>query len=123
MTDRNSRSSQQDAQPHPPGRRPMRRRRAVTRRRTAITVGSLAACALLAACSSAGTVDTADTAGTTDTAGVATSSDPAAGQTQQSITLYSGQHEQTTDGLVTAFEQQTGIKVNVRNDDEDTLAT
>jgi iron(III) transport system substrate-binding protein len=40
----------------------------------------------------------------------------------QSITLYSGQHEQTTDGLVTAFEHQTGITVNVRNDDEDTLA-
>ena len=40
----------------------------------------------------------------------------------QSITLYSGQHEQTTNGLVTAFEKQTGIKVNVRNDDEDTLA-
>src|ERR1700685_823601 len=39
-----------------------------------------------------------------------------------SITLYSGQHEQTTDGLVAAFEQQTGITVNVRNDDEDTLA-
>ena len=39
-----------------------------------------------------------------------------------SITLYSGQHEQTTDGLAAAFEQQTGITVNVRNDDEDTLA-
>lgn len=39
-----------------------------------------------------------------------------------SLTLYSGQHEQTTNGLVTAFEKQTGIKVNVRNDDEDTLA-
>jgi len=39
-----------------------------------------------------------------------------------SITLYSGQHEQTTDGLVAAFEKQTGITVNVRNDDEDTLA-
>jgi iron(III) transport system substrate-binding protein len=39
-----------------------------------------------------------------------------------SITLYNGQHEQTTDGLVTAFEQKTGITVNVRNDDEDTLA-
>jgi len=45
-------------------------------------------------------------------------SDPSA----QSITLYSGQHEQTVDGLVTAFEKQTGITVNVRNDDEDTLA-
>ncbi len=39
-----------------------------------------------------------------------------------SITLYNGQHEQTTDGLVSAFEQKTGITVNVRNDDEDTLA-
>ncbi len=39
----------------------------------------------------------------------------------QSITLYNGQHEQTTDALVAGFEKQTGIKVNVRNDDEDTL--
>jgi iron(III) transport system substrate-binding protein len=39
-----------------------------------------------------------------------------------SITLYNGQHEQTTNGLVSAFEKQTGITVNVRNDDEDTLA-
>jgi iron(III) transport system substrate-binding protein len=41
---------------------------------------------------------------------------PGAGQ---SITLYNGQHEQTTDKLVAGFEKQTGIKVNVRNDDED----
>ncbi len=40
----------------------------------------------------------------------------------QSITLYNGQHEQTTDALVESFEKRTGIKVNVRNDDEDTLA-
>jgi iron(III) transport system substrate-binding protein len=40
----------------------------------------------------------------------------------QEITLYNGQHEQTTDALVEGFEKQTGIKVNVRNDDEDTLA-
>jgi iron(III) transport system substrate-binding protein len=39
-----------------------------------------------------------------------------------SITLYNGQHEQTTDSLVTSFEHATGITVNVRNDDEDTLA-
>jgi iron(III) transport system substrate-binding protein len=39
----------------------------------------------------------------------------------QSITLYSGQHEQTTDALVSGFEKATGITVNVRNDDEDTL--
>ena len=40
----------------------------------------------------------------------------------QSITLYNGQHPQTTESLVSAFEKTTGITVNVRNDDEDTLA-
>lgn len=39
-----------------------------------------------------------------------------------SITLYNGQHEQTTNGLVSAFEKQTGITVHIQNDDEDTLA-
>jgi iron(III) transport system substrate-binding protein len=39
-----------------------------------------------------------------------------------SITLYSGQHEQTINGLASAFEKQTGITVNVRNADEGTLA-
>ncbi len=39
-----------------------------------------------------------------------------------SITLYSGQHPQTTDKLIAAFEKRTGITVNVRSDDEDVLA-
>jgi iron(III) transport system substrate-binding protein len=39
-----------------------------------------------------------------------------------SITLYSGQHVQTTDALVAGFEKSTGITVNVRSDDEDTLS-
>src|SRR5258708_2960410 len=39
-----------------------------------------------------------------------------------SITLYSGQHPQTTQKLVAAFEKKTGIKVSVRSDDEDVLA-
>jgi iron(III) transport system substrate-binding protein len=39
-----------------------------------------------------------------------------------SITLYSGQHEQTTQELVNAFEQQTGVHVNVRYNDEDSFA-
>jgi iron(III) transport system substrate-binding protein len=39
-----------------------------------------------------------------------------------SITLYSGQHEQTTQSLVDAFEKQTGIQVNVRYNDEDSFA-
>ena len=61
---------------------------------------TLAVCGVLAGCGSSG-------------------SDPSSAQ---SITLYSGQHQQTVNGLVTAFEKQTGITVNVRNDDEDTLA-
>ncbi len=39
-----------------------------------------------------------------------------------SITLYSGQHVQTTQALVAAFEKKTGISVNARYDDEDVLA-
>jgi iron(III) transport system substrate-binding protein len=37
----------------------------------------------------------------------------------ETITLYNGQHQQTTDALVAGFEKSTGITVNVRNDDED----
>lgn len=36
----------------------------------------------------------------------------------QSITLYSGQHEQTTARLVGAFEKRTGVKVAVRTGNE-----
>jgi iron(III) transport system substrate-binding protein len=36
-----------------------------------------------------------------------------------SITLYNGQHVQTTDALVEAFEKRTGIQVSVRSNDED----
>ncbi len=36
----------------------------------------------------------------------------------QTITLYNGQHEQTTAALVKAFEKQTGITVEVRSGDE-----
>jgi iron(III) transport system substrate-binding protein len=38
------------------------------------------------------------------------------------ITLYNGQHEQTADNLISAFEKKTGISVVVRSDDEDVLA-
>src|ERR1700689_5358873 len=69
----------------------------------AVACGSLAAGAVLTGCGSSGSSGASDPSG-------------------QSITLYSGQHEQTVDGLVTAFEKQTGITVNVRSDDEDTLA-
>ena len=69
----------------------------------AVACGSLAAGAVLTGCGSSGSSGASDPSG-------------------QSITLYSGQHEQTVDGLATAFEKQTGITVNVRSDDEDTLA-
>ena len=38
------------------------------------------------------------------------------------LTLYNGQHVQTTQALATAFEQQTGIAVHIRSSDEDVLA-
>ena len=41
----------------------------------------------------------------------------------KSITLYSGQHEQTTATLVAAFSQQTGINVNLRSGNEAELGS
>jgi iron(III) transport system substrate-binding protein len=38
------------------------------------------------------------------------------------LVVYSGQHVQTTQALVSAFEQATGISVSLRSDDEDVLA-
>jgi iron(III) transport system substrate-binding protein len=38
------------------------------------------------------------------------------------ITVYSGQHVQTTAALVQEFEKETGVSVSVRSADEDTLA-
>jgi iron(III) transport system substrate-binding protein len=53
---------------------------------------------------------------------VAACDSASAGSAKGTITLYSGQHEQTTQSLVDAFEKQTGIKVNVRYNDEDSFA-
>jgi iron(III) transport system substrate-binding protein len=41
---------------------------------------------------------------------------------QSTITLYNGQHPQTTQALVAAFEKQTGIHVRERDGDESELA-
>ena len=71
------------------------------RRLTALAVAALAAVAMT---------------GCSALSGSSSGSDP------KSITLYSGQHPQTTQKLVAAFEKQTGIKVSVRSDDEDVLA-
>jgi iron(III) transport system substrate-binding protein len=76
------------------------------------TLAALAATVLLAACGGSGSSTTA----TTSTAS------PQGSLAGQSITLYSGQHEQTTALLVTAFEKHTGVKVKVRPGDEAELA-
>ncbi len=47
--------------------------------------------------------------------------DPSGGATT-TITLYNGQHAQTTDALVAAFEKESGVYVAVRSDSEDVLA-
>jgi iron(III) transport system substrate-binding protein len=89
----------------------------VARLRAGRTVGgvfcAVTAAVLLAACGSSGTSATP--------AAPASPGAPAslAGQT---ITLYNGQHEETTTALVAAFEKQTGVKVQVRSDDEDVLS-
>lgn len=46
----------------------------------------------------------------------------AGGAPNPTITLYNGQHPQTTAALVAAFEKSTGIHVRTRNGDEDDLA-
>ncbi|MGP8010051.1 MAG: extracellular solute-binding protein [Acidimicrobiales bacterium] len=56
------------------------------------------------------------------TSGVLLAACGSSASSKGTITLYSGQHVQTTDSLVAGFEKLTGITVNVRSDDEDTLA-
>jgi iron(III) transport system substrate-binding protein len=46
---------------------------------------------------------------------------PARSDSTNQLTLYNGQHEQTTQALVDAFEQQTGVTVTIRSDDETVL--
>ena len=48
-------------------------------------------------------------------------SNPSGTANKVTITLYNGQHVQTTQALVSAFEKSTGINVAVRNADENVL--
>jgi len=66
--------------------------------------------AALAACGSGGSAG-----------GAAARSGSRSGDSHGQLTLYNGQHEQTTQALVRAFEKKTGIKVTIRSDDEDVL--
>jgi iron(III) transport system substrate-binding protein len=54
--------------------------------------------------------------------GAACSSPSGSSSGSATITLYNGQHQQTTAALVKAFEAKTGINVNVRNNGEAVLA-
>jgi iron(III) transport system substrate-binding protein len=45
------------------------------------------------------------------------------GGSTNGLTLYSGQHPQTTAALMAAFTKQTGIHVNIRSGDENALAS
>jgi iron(III) transport system substrate-binding protein len=85
-------------------------------RSTALGVVSVAA-VVLAGCSSGPGGSTASSS--TNVTSPSTSAPSLAGQT---LTVYSGQHPQTVDALVNDFQTRTGVKVNVRSDDESELA-
>jgi iron(III) transport system substrate-binding protein len=77
------------------------------RRRLAVSAGVLASASLLAACGGA-------SGGTSGSGG--------GSSTGGTITLYNGQHPELTQALVSAFEEESGIKVKVRSDDGIVLA-
>jgi iron(III) transport system substrate-binding protein len=77
------------------------------------SMAGIAAAVALAACGGSST-GSAGISGSTSSPPSSTSGS----LTGQSITLYNGQHEQTTSRLVSAFEKHTGVKVNVRSGDE-----
>jgi iron(III) transport system substrate-binding protein len=75
------------------------------RRWAAISTGAMISASLLAACG-----------------GASAAGSGASGGAGDAITLYSGQHPQLTTAIVSAFEKQTGIHVQVRSDDGIVLA-
>lgn len=85
------------------------------RKSAAAAVAAALASALLAACG--GSSSTATAAG-----GAPVAAASGAALRGQSITVYSGQHEQTVQALVKDFEAKTGATVNVRSGDEAELA-
>ena len=83
------------------------------RKSALVVVGAALTSVALAACGS-GAGSSRQAAG-----GAGTSPGSMAGQ---SITVYSGQHEQTVQALVKDFEAKSGVTVNVRSGDEAELA-
>ncbi|NUP46338.1 MAG: iron ABC transporter substrate-binding protein [Catenulispora sp.] len=72
------------------------------------------------------TASLAGLAGCGSSSGTSAAAGSSAGGSQslsgQSITVYSGQHEQTVKVLAADFEKRTGVKVNLRSGDEAELA-
>jgi iron(III) transport system substrate-binding protein len=83
------------------------------KRRTFASLSPLILVAIATTLAACGSTSTSSTNGS--------SANGSAGSFGTTITLYNGQHEQTTSLLVTGFEKQTGIEVKVRSDDEDVL--
>lgn len=81
-------------------------------RRWTPTAGAVAVGVLLAACGSGGSA-----ASTADPGGSGSAADGS-----KTLTLYNGQHPQTTQVLVDAFEKATGIHVKMKNGDNQQLA-
>jgi iron(III) transport system substrate-binding protein len=75
-----------------------------------MAASALCAVALVSACGSSGSSAQPPAAG------------GAAASTGEAITVYSGQHEQTTKALQDDFLKRTGITVNLKSDDEASLA-
>lgn len=80
---------------------------------TAAVMASLVLAACGSSSSSGGSSTSATAAG-----GAASDVSDSGSLAGQSITLYNGQHEQTTALLVGVFEKHTGVKVKVRSGDE-----
>jgi iron(III) transport system substrate-binding protein len=82
------------------------------RKSAGVALGAAVTSIVLAACSSGASKPAASGASGSASGSVA----------GQSITLYSGQHEQTVQALVKDFEARSGVTVNVRSGDEAELA-
>ncbi|MEZ0107677.1 iron(III) transport system substrate-binding protein [Catenulispora sp. EB89] len=84
------------------------------RKSAGVALGAALTSVVLAACSSGSSKPAAGGSGGGSAAGGSVAG--------QSITLYSGQHEQTVQALVKDFEAKSGVTVNVRSGDEAELA-
>jgi iron(III) transport system substrate-binding protein len=82
--------------------------------RLAAAGGSLVLLGVLTACGSSGSARTTGSGASAKSAGASIAG--------QSITVYSGQHEQTTEALVADFEKRSGVTVKLRSSDEASLA-